>query len=436
LTGTQSLLARTALGCLVGGISVWISSISSLFTLASRSFDRAITLAFIASRLAIYTVIFLVLRIAPRGDVPAFYWSESNEVLAHLLPYRDFQSSYAPLHPYLNALVILIWHSPLAIILLAIIAEAFVLPLWLRLGRVFLEERDLRSASLLYLTSVISLHFVAIDGHDNVVIALLLVLALFFIHRSRIFASGAAVGVAFSTIKFLPLLYMPIFVTLVPRRWRWLAGASAIILPVFGVCLFVLRLPILTPLLFEKTMTSAGNIPYVFEGITGLAVPTQIWDALVFLALAAVFFLIVIKTRGARDTQRLRLLTFGFAALTLTLVLFSKKSWPPYLMLCLFPICLLMKNFSRLRVLAFAIFGVVAVTADSYWATVLGQAVSAEFHRGLLAHRSDCLILLVLQIALVGGYLWLLQLAIREICNDQLSAINSQQILQAVSVSS
>ena len=391
--------------------------------------------AYVGSRLAIYICIFFVLGIAPRGDIPAFYWVESNQVLAHLLPYRDFQSSYAPLHPCLDGLVILIWHSPIAIILLAICAEAFVLPLWLRVGRIFLEERDVRSAILIYLTSVISVQFVAIDGQDNVVIALLLVLALFFIHRYRPFASGAAVGIAFSTIKFLPLLYIPIFVTLVPRRWRWLAGASAIILPVFGVCV-ILRLPILTPLLFEKQMTSAGNFPYLFEGLTGLSVPTQIWDMLVVLALAVVLLLIVMKAKQASAANRLRLLTFGFAALTLTLLVCSKKSWPPYLTLCLFPLCLLMKNFSKLRVLAFAIFGVVAVTAESYWATVLGQATSTQFHRGLLAHRPDCLILLVLQIALVGGYLWLLQMAIREICNAQLLVVNPQHIFERASASS
>jgi hypothetical protein len=434
LTGTQSLLARTALGCLVGGIGVWFSSISRFFTPTRGSFDRTITLAFVSSRLAIYAGIFLVLRISPRGDIPAFYWDESNAVLAHLLPYRDFLSSYAPLHPYLDASAILIWHSPLAIILLAICAEGFVLPLWLRVGRIFLDERDVRSASLLYLTSVISLQFVAIDGQDNVLIALLLVLALYLIHRFKFFASGAAVGVAFTMVKFLPLIYMPIFVTLVPRRWRWLAGASTVIVPILGVCM-ILRLPILTPLVFEKKQTSAGNIPYLFEGITGLAVPTQIWDAFVLVALAAVFLLIVTKARGASDALRLRLLTFGFAALTLTLVVFSKKSWPPYLMLSLFPICLLMKNF-KLRVIAFALFGVVAVTANSYWSTVLKQAVSSQFHRGLLAHRPDCFIVLMLQIALVSGYLWLLQLAIREICNNQLPAVNPQQIFQPASTSS
>ncbi len=429
MTGTQSLFARTALGCLVGGISVWVSSISRLRTLARTSFDRTITVAFVVSRLVVCIGIFLVLRIAPRGDIPAFYWGESNAVLAHLLPYRDFLSSYAPLHPYLDAVAILIWHSPLAIILLAICAEAFVLPFWLSVGRIFLDEHHVRSACLLYLTSVISLQFVAIDGQDNVIIALSLVLALFFMHRCRFFASGAAIGAAFTTVKFLPLLYMPIFVTLAPRRWRWLAGASAIILPVFGVCL-ILRLPILTPLLFEKRMTSAGNFPYLFEGLTGLSIPTQIWDMLVVLALSTVFLLITMKVRQASGANRLRLLSFGFAALTLTLLICSKKSWPPYLMLCLFPVCLLIKNFTRLRVLAFALFGVVAVTANSYWATVLQQAVSSQFHRGLLAHRPDCLILLVLQVALVAGYLCLLRLAIREICNDRLSQAKRQPILE------
>jgi hypothetical protein len=105
----------------------------------------------------------------------------------------------------------------------------------------------------------------------------------------------------------------------------------------------------------------------------------------------------------------MRILTFGFAALTLALILFSKKSWPPYLMMALFPIGLLVRIESKLRTTAFALFGVVAVLSTSYWATMLQQQTASEFHAGLLAAQPQCLILLALEVLLILSYAWLLR---------------------------
>ncbi|WP_158945936.1 glycosyltransferase 87 family protein [Granulicella sp. S190] len=418
MTGNQALIARTALSVLIGGISISVCSLSSLRRMTRRSFDRMVNFAFIASRLAAYVGIFFILHIPPRGDIPAFYWDEAKAVIAHKLPYRDFPSSYAPLHPYLDALAIKLWFSPLAIILLAICAEALVLRLWLYIGRDFLTEQETRSSALLYLTSIISLQFVTIDGQDNVIIALLLILALLLLRRSQIVASGAAVGLGVAAVKFLPLLYFPAFFVVVPRRWRWLLGASLVLVAIFGAAVAA-HLPILQPLLFERTMRSAGNLPYLFEGITGIAVPSGVWDTLVLVIAIAIILLVASKARGANAVFRSRLLIFGSAALTLALLLFSKKSWPPYLMLTFFPICLLVRSWSRVRTLLFAIFGVSAVVCLSYWATVLGQFEAVTFHLELLALKPHSLILLITQLVLDTGYCWLLYLALREICRDQ-----------------
>jgi hypothetical protein len=427
LTGNQALIARTALGVLIGGISVGVCSLSSLRQMTRRSFDRMVNFAFIASRLTAYMGIFFILHIPPRGDIPAFYWDEARSVIAHQLPYRDFQSSYAPLHPYLDALAIKAWFSPLAIILLAICAEAIALRLWLYIGREFLTEQETRSSALLYLTSVISLQFVTIDGQDNVIVALLLVLALLLLRRSQIVASGAAVGLGVAAVKFLPLLYFPTFFVVVPCRWRWLLGASLVLGAVFGTAVAA-HLPILQPLLFERTMRSAGNIPYLVEGVTGITVASVVWDTLVLIVAIAIVLLVAIKARGASAVLRSRLLTFGSAALTLALLLFSKKSWPPYLMLTFFPICLLVRSWSKVRTLLFAIFGVSAVVCLSYWATVLRQFEASAFHLQLVALKPHSLILLITQLVLDSGYCWLLYLALREIYRDQ-SAFSSETAL-------
>jgi hypothetical protein len=92
------------------------------------------------------------------------------------------------------------------------------------------------------------------------------------------------------------------------------------------------------------------------------------------------------------------------------LLIFSKKSWPPYLVLTLFPLCLLMGQGRRLRLrlACFAVFNAVAVTSHSIWATVFGQFLAPAFHQSLAEHRPAAFLFLAAQIALIAGYVWLL----------------------------
>jgi hypothetical protein len=119
------------------------------------------------------------------------------------------------------------------------------------------------------------------------------------------------------------------------------------------------------------------------------------------------------QTRGAALTLRLRILTFGFAALTLALILFSKKSWPPYLMLSLFPICLLFR--SKLNIAGFALLGVVSAVSHSYWETLLAELKAAGLHQGLLSHDPKCILFLFIELVLIVCYAWVLQAALRQI---------------------
>lgn len=420
MTGSQTLIARAALAVIAGTASLAAAN-PRFAALPRRKFDRLVLAAFIVSRLALYLTVFFILHLAPRGDITAFYWNEAEAVLHHLVPYSGFQSSYAPLHPFLDAAVIRLWHSPLALILLAICIEAFVLPLWFRVGRLVVPESEVRIGSLLYLTSVISLQFVTIDGQDNVFIALLLVLALLLIRHRLNFASGVAAGIGPVAVKFLPLVFAPAFFFAVPRRWRWLAGFTMVVALVYGTCL-LMDLPILQPLVLEGEFKSAGNIPYVIESLVGIIFPPRLWDGLLLIILGIIFALVAYASRSASLIGRLRILTFACPSIVLTLLLFSKKSWPPYLMLALFPICLLIAAGRRSRIVVFALFSLVAVVEQSYWASIMLQMYAPEFHRALLAVEPRSIILLALQFLLIAGYLWLLVLSLRQISPGPLPA--------------
>lgn len=410
MTGIQSLEARAALGCVLAVIGYIAASTSAIHRITRRTFDRAANLAFILSRLIVFAIVFLALRLPVRGDIPAFYFSEAHWALQHWLPYRNFQSSYAPLHSFLDAGVISVWNSPLAIVLFAILVECLILPVWLRAARLFATESAVRIAAALYVSSAISLQFVTLDGQDNVVIALLLGLGVLALARQRETLSGFFVGLASVLIKFLAMLFAPAFL-LATRRWpRWLIGFVAVVVLVYG-SFTAMGSRIFYPLTAEGSLRTASDLPYVLESLAGYTPPAFVEDgllAIVLLILIAV--MLRARLRARPNTPMLRLVVFGCCSLNLALLIFSKKSWPPYLVLTLFPLCLLFGEGAhrRLRLACFAIFNVVAVTTHSIWATVFSQFLAEPFHRALFQRVPMTIVFLITQILLIAGYAWLL----------------------------
>ena len=410
MTGIQSLEARIALGSAFAIVGFLAASSKSIHRPTHPTFDRTVNIAFILSRLAIFFGVFFVLHLPVRGDIPAFYVPEAHLLLQHQLPYRDFPSSYAPLHTFLDAAILRLWNSPLAIIFFAILVEFLTLPVWLRAARLFAAERAVRIAAVLYVTSAISLQFVTIDGQDNVVTALLLGLGVLAIARQGDMLSGALVGFSAVLIKFLNMLFAPAFI-LAARGWfRWLMGFVVIVAAGYGA-FALLHLPIFEPLSREGGLRTASDLPYLLESAAGHTAPMKLEDGLLGLVLLVIIAVMVRARLRARTTAPLlRLAVFGCASLNLALLIFSKKSWPPYLILTLFPFCLLLGEGTRqrLRLACFAVFNVIAVTTHSIWATIFGQFLAEPFHHALAQGQPMAIVFLITQILLVAGYAWLL----------------------------
>lgn len=410
MTGTQSLEARTALGSVFAIAGFIAASSSVIHRLPRRSFDRTINIVFILSRLAVFCGVFFALHLPVRGDIPAFYFPEAHWLMQHQMPYRDFPSSYAPLHTFLDSGVVLLWNSPVAIILFAVLAEFLILPVWLRAARLLTSEYAVRIAAVLYLTSAISLQFVTIDGQDNDVTAVLLGLGVLAMARQRDVLSGTLVSFSSVLVKFLNMLFAPAFI-LAARGWlRWLVGFVIVILVGYGT-FALLHLPILEPLSREGALRTASDLPYVLESIAGYTPPIAVENGLLAIVLLVVIGVMLrARIRARAELPLLRLAVFGCASLNLALLIFSKKSWPPYLVLTLFPLCLLLGEgtHQRLRLACFAAFNVIAVTTHSIWATVFGQFLAEPFHHALAQGQPIAIVFLITQILLVAGYAWLL----------------------------
>lgn len=414
MTGLQVLASRAALGLVAGGVSLAISRVPRWYTGSAARFDRLLIAALAASRLALFALVFLVVRIPARGDVPVYYMPEARAVLTGLMPYRDFASSYGPLHPYMDATMLRLWNSPLTLILFAIGIEVVTLRLYLTLARSVFADSRVRLAGLLYVANPISLQFVTLDGHDNVLLALLLGVGVWAMLRSRDVLSGVATGIGIGLLKVLALFYAPLFWLAELRRWRWCVGFAIALVLGEGIW-FAMGLPLLTPLRIESTMKQAGDLPFLVESMLGVDLPGRLLDGWLLLMLTLVWLTAALATRGRSLEQRARIVLFALPAVTLVLELFAKKSWPPYLMIVLFPLCLLLADRGRRAVWMFEIFSVVAVSEHSFWATVLGSIGSGDMHQGLIARGPNFFIYLLLQFLLLSGYAWLLWMALQEV---------------------
>lgn len=417
MTGMQSLEARAAVSVGMGVLTYIAATSPWIHGLSRKAFDRGVTTGLAVSRLSVYAIAFLVLHIQVRGDIPSFYVLPARGVFLHKMPYRDYPTSYAPLHPFLDAGLLLIWNSPLIIILFSIIGECFVLPVWMRVARIFASERSVRIASVLYLTSAASILFVAIDGQDNVLLQLLLGLALLALARYRAVLSGFLVAIGAVCVKFLPILFIPAFLITPVKRVRWFLAFLGTMIVGYGYFAWI-RLPLLFPVTYEHTDRTASDLPFILEGVVGRIPPLVIEDAAVALALLAIVVLLfLVAIRRPSIPAMVRGAAFGCTALLLALLILSRKSWPPYVMLVLFPLCLLTarRENLRTRVVLFAVFNLICLTTHSIWATVFLQFLPEPFHAALLAGNAWAYILLVTQIALIAGYCWLLAECIAEL---------------------
>lgn len=406
MTGLQTLAARSALGVVAAVAGIILSS-RPMDGLSRGEFRRLLCSAFVLTRLGLFGIVFLVFGVAPRGDVPAYYFPEASAVLQGSLPYRDFLSSYAPLHSYVDGAVLLLWHSQLALILFAICVEFLLLTLWLRVGSELFPERDLRVGSVLYVTSAISLQFVAIDGQDNVLVALLILISLRMAMRSRFVLSGVFTALAAVLVKLIPFFYAPVFFAGVKRRWAWAVGFLGVVAVGYGG-FAVLHLPLLQPVGLEGPLKSAGTLPYLVESLSGFGFSVRFWRAIMLLVLAAIYASVWRVSALASNRSRVWSMLWAIAASTMVLLVFATKSWPAYLVLTLFPLCVAAAGSGLGARVAFALFGIVALVEHSYWATLLGEANAQELHRALLHRDPRSLCLLPIEILLLSGYAWLL----------------------------
>ncbi|APR78982.1 Hypothetical protein A7982_04329 [Minicystis rosea] len=406
------LVVKLGIG-LVGAIATaYLASSKRLQQLSDGRFTLAAVTGGAAVRLAIFVGVFIVAGFAPQSDVMGWYYPQAKEALLGHVPYRDFASSYAPLFPYLESLALRVWDSPKSIVLLSILAEIASLPLWLRVARDALGERDARVAMTIYLCSPLPLVNAAIVGQNQAICSPFLALSLLLAFRGRALLSGLVLGVPLVALKFLTVLFLPPSFAASSRKTAWIAGAAALPVLVYGA-LVLAGVDVLTPFRSEAAVRTSGNLAFLLSaaghGLSESTFHPTGGAGRVFIAwLAAGLVLVTLWRVRFRGTERPDATLHFTALLLLTFMLLSKKAYSSYLVMAFFPICVGVVSWARTPLARFG-FGVVctiALVEPSLWHTwiaphdlgVIWNARAAGIPASKLAVFTLC------EVVLVGAY--------------------------------
>jgi hypothetical protein len=406
----RNLLLRFAIGGFFAAISLIVARRrlpAALAAWSERQFDGLFFASYAASRFLVFFTAFFVLHQKPWSDIVAFYVPQAHSVMLGLVPNRDFLTSYAPLNPYLDALLLRLHDSPLTILVFQIVCDVLSVLFWIRFLRRFMNELTLRKAALLYLVQPLVLYEICIDGKNQGLISLLLGIAFWSMARREIL-SGISFSMSWILVKILPILFLPALFLGARKRVQWLISVLAPSLIVYGA--FALdRSDVLAGLRREGSMTTPQNLSYLFAALTGIELPHVVPSLLSLVVLGlAVLIAARAQLEAKADSARLWKTALGSELVLIALMLTNSKSDTSYLAMCFFLLCAYAAfdadRGRRAAVWFYAMLSFLALPVVSFWFWPLAQPMGPQLHSLCLAGDRNAWIMLLMQILLAVSY--------------------------------
>lgn len=356
-----------AVFCMVLGILLcrW----NKLFILSDSKFMFLASSLVALTRLGFFVIIYVVLNINVPSDLPSYYVPQGHAVLSGLMPYRDFNSSYAPGFGYIVAIILSVWDSPKAIVLFTIVTEIISIPLWISASRAVFTERQVRYGYLLYISNGLPLVIAAIAGQNQLWINLLLAVSWFFMVVNRPFLSGLAIGSSIVLVKILGVLFSPILWLACHQKYTWTAGFFLPLLIYFIMA--ASGIDILVPVHGEIDKIFSGNIPYLLVSLgIDWAAKYAVW-MLIFM-LISLFLYVYIKFPSCQNKSA----WFLTSLVAILFMLVSKKSPTNYLSMFLFilSVTVAMTSSGWKGILSFGVFGLIATLEPTLWFRWVNQS--------------------------------------------------------------
>lgn len=347
---------------------LFLISIAIYSLVKSKKFELTkptLYLLLIASRIAIFAIVFLILKFDPQSDVQGYYFTQASNVLNGMLPYVDFQSSYSFFFPYICAGAIMIWNSAKSIILLSILIEIVTFYTWQTVfSTIDKNDKTIFFSSLLYLLNPMTVLFISISGQNQIWLSLFIALSILLILRNRSLLGGFVFATGFLITKFLILFFLPLQLIFTKSRTKYILGFAVPIL--FYVALsFILKFDLLLPFRAESENISSGNLYYLFSLVNINSFLSQFWDIGVLAIIASSFLLIWKKFDTSNSLNLLLCIVLVF----ILFLLLNKKSYTNYLVIIFQPLTYLyfLNEITKRKIFIFWLFSTIAAIEPTLW---------------------------------------------------------------------
>jgi hypothetical protein len=368
MDGALVLAGKLAIGLACAWASFTALRWRGLSALSPRAFDALVLGTALATRATLAVALYGVLEQPVLGDVLGSYVPQGRAILEGRALFRDFSTSYGPLFPFEAAALLALWNEPAVFVWGAIVLELLSLALWLSAGRRIVGEAALRAGSVLYVTSPIPLLNVAMNGGQQVWVAVFLGACALLLARRRDFAAGAVLGAALVCVKLLAGVFAPVGVLFAHERVRFALGFASLPLAVYVVAFLCAGARAFEGAIYEAGQITPGNLYFLLSAVGADLVNPVLSAAAALVALAGAAALVAWLWRSGAASDLAYLPTAWGLAL-LAFLLLSKKSYPTYLVLGFFPLCLgFAQSAPRTRDVAlFGVLGIAATLEMSLW---------------------------------------------------------------------
>jgi len=417
------LLAKLVSALGLVGLHAALSAWAKRRALSEAQVTRLAWACWWATRPALFVLAFIVLGTAPTSDVVEQYVPQGLAALRGELPYRDFDSSYGALFPYVIAGLLRVIARPEAVVLLAVLFDGLAMRLWLRATESAVPARARADGLLLYACAPVAVWNTALVGQNQAWLSACLAGCVWLLARAAPIRAGLMFAFGALAVKALGLLLVPYAMLVSAPRARVLLGLMVLLgLAVVLVPFALAGAEVWRPLADEGVRTTSGNVPFVL-GLLGLdsqqpAGRPALASALGLSVIGASAFAArrVVHAPGAAAHHA------AVCVVMLVVMLASKKAYASYLVIFWLPMCLVLaqQGLSRAGLVAFGAVSVLATIEPALWFDWLHQASLPEA-LSTLAHgdvsvrgtfsTTKVALFIACELGLLTGYGWLLRRA-------------------------
>ncbi len=409
----RNLLLRFIFGGLLAILSFLVTRWKISGKLAEwteRQFDLYFIALYAACHFLFFFTAFFILHQKPWADLIFVYVPQAHAVMHGLFPYRDFPSSYAPLNPYLDALILKVHDSPLSILAFQIVCDILSVPFWIRFLRRFMNERTVRKAAVLYFLQPLVAWEICMDGKNQGMVSLLLGIAFCTIAR-RETISGLSLSLSWILVKFLPVMFLPTFFVAARNRVTWLMSVALPTVLVYSGFILA-KADVTAGARAEGSLVTPQNLPYLMGALTGYDLPAIVLGLLLLLAMgAALVVAIRAQMRAIEEPEKLWTTALGVQLILLTFLTVSKKSDTSYLAMCFFLLCAFAAfdadRGKRTMSALYVLLSFLSLPIASFWYWPLNREGATALHAMWLSGNWVAWLMIAMQVSLVGCYVGL-----------------------------